>query len=200
MEKRGGLTGGTGDTNPNRLAIAFPATALATASDATQSLPIPIAEFDARHPVVLELLKIHAFFSPGFDPGLVAPGGLSAGGIKFVTQFIQCTLMEQPSVSSVGSGGVITFFNKIWSVSATSLGSGNIGYTLQESPDDVWIDLTDGAGHGYICPGQFLYLQVANGAANGLPAPVGFIEVYYRFKTIGQEEMISEMITLTSGT
>jgi hypothetical protein len=192
-----GLTGGTNDINPNRLAVALPAATLTTTSSATYNLPIPIAEFDARRPIVLELLKVHIDWG-SFNP-INTLADAATNAVTFDRNNAVIRIQEQPSVSATASGGVVVEASKYWTQWSQKTTAAVVYSGFFETPQSEWIDVTDGNGHGIICPGQFLYLFLSNNSGNTYAANTILVEIYYRFKAISQADMLTAMITLVQG-
>lgn len=169
--KRGSLTGGTGDVNPQT----FVMTAVQASADApTQvAVPVPVARFpgNANRALVMEVLEVT------FILGDLVQIGANAGWVGVVsTRAVSTTSQFAARIDT----SVIASFrqDQIYFTGA--------GFQVTDS--DFRVDLTDKNGHGILVAVDQLiltFLTAATTAANSLAA-----RVRYRIKEINLAEYI----------
>lgn len=175
-----GITGGTGDVNPQWFLITTIAGASGTYADASTTLPRERLPYGNKSQV-MEVLKVHFFL----DPALT----LTATAISVFTSLRQYLLTKsfgttEPTAPSMG-GQVIAFrhFSAIGTAAAPAV------MMPMGSYEDIQ-DLTDGAGHGVLVATDTVShgqnaVNLTFGGTNKL-----LCRVLYRWKNVSLAEYI----------
>lgn len=171
----GSITGGTGDVNPQFLTFTATQSGADTVTSTAQAIPIQRLPSGGRAQV-LELLK--AFVQM---PDLVV-SATATETTDSITLFL--------STSNLGATATTMAEPRVFGAcelrdrSAFSAG----GTYFTEYTRFKVIDLTDGAGHGFLVATDNVYGQVVSvgtGAANSV-----IIKLYYRWKNVSLQEYI----------
>lgn len=159
------LTGGTGDTNPQLLTTTITQPAADTAI--TTEIPIPIARFQQKKgkAIVFEVLGI-AYYLTDFA-AIAAQAN------------VRCSLATA-DVTGVDAPQVFDQF-RVDGIFATAVG-------FQYYPLTQYVDLSDGAGHGFLVATDNIFATLQS-TATGL-ANVITVKVKYRFKEVGLTEYL----------
>lgn len=159
------LTGGTGDVNPQLLNVLVTQTAADANTEGEVALPIPRYNAKSGRSIVLEILRISCIISDMADPAADA--------------FVSCFLKTR-------TGALITdpecFATFSWDYLFTSA----VGFAYHDRRRDV--DLSDGAGHGYLVATDSIFAS-CNSAATGLTNAANF-KILYRYKEVSLAEYI----------
>jgi len=188
MAKRGGgLTGGTGDVNPQWLGtgdLTFTGTTPVNSVIAI-AIPLPIQRLNqAGKAQVLEVLKVMWRMSIPFN---AASLGLNNwGGNAYLTT--SQLLADIDAINAPKTGKCIDFETEFLSIYQSHITPDTI--VVQSDDRPVTHDLTDGAGHGVLVGTDVIYLN--------LWVPTGFTNIstavqariLYRFKDVSLAEYI----------
>lgn len=171
----GGLTGGTGDVNPQYMNITVTQSAADTTTTQTQAIPIQRLPSGGRAQV-MEILKILAT-TPSFS-------AIAAVGETEQTMNI--------FLSTTSFGTTATTFSEprvIWNINKVRRGAFTAGgtYAYEYSLLDT-IDLTDGAGHGFLVATDNLFLQYNSGGTGA--TNTCRMKILYRWKDVSLSEYI----------
>lgn len=160
-----GLTGGTGDVNPQW--YKFSCTQSAADTTTTTAIPLPVPKLpSSKKPTVVEVLKVYWDNQVNVE----------------TDNFIQAILSTKnygTTVPSITDGGIIDQIYQAIKITTS-------GQIISIAP--VIHDLTDGAGHGMLVATDNIYLQV-NSAATSQAIPV-VCWILYRMKEITLAEYI----------
>lgn len=175
MSSRQGLTGGTGDVNPQWLSVAVNQITV----NVIQTLEVPIPFLRSSTPRgkswVMEILKIYV--REGGPEAAVAAGeniDLQTWAITFRPEVVVRRLGNPITLLSGGRQTIHAF---------TALGTYYEGTDLLKQ-----YDLNDGAGHGVLVGADSLFFSMnTSGRVN--PSFVDF-KVLYRFKAVNIQEYI----------
>lgn len=162
----GGLTGGTGDVNPQWLAIRVTESAADTTTTQAQSIPIQRLQDRAHKAQVMEVLKV-VFTSNTFPE-------VDAGVTMFLT------------TRNFGTTAVATNEPSIIAFYQTAVRLTTSGQYFAQAPY-IW-DVTDGAGHGLLVATDQVFFQIQS-ATTGV-AVVGDCRILYRWKNVSIEEYV----------
>lgn len=169
------LTGGTNDVNPQLLT--FPSLFQASVNTFVElKYPLPINRYSARagKSVVFEVLKCYL-------NGPILDTNPSAGGNR---PNATLQLSTRPAIAVDNSDpACFAYLNNTWNGAFTAGGSYQ---TMIQEP--TTIDLTDGAGHGFLVATDAIYLQ-GNTTAFAGPG-TWHVKILYRFKEVKLEEYI----------
>lgn len=169
------LTGGTGDVNPQKFVMRVPQTGADTSTLGQIPLPVPRTPTSSGEATVMEILKVFFYINNWNTPNA---GNDSELLLQLTTNpnssAVKDTLLADPRsitrwVTKIQAGGV-----------------GQDGPVI--FPLSLAVDLTDGAGHGFLVAVDNLGLQVwseGTGVTN-----VGYCDIMYRLKKVGVIEYI----------
>lgn len=168
------LTGGTKDVSPQLLTMVNVMTVANTYKEV--QVPLPVNRFFAgkSKAIVIEILKLFFDLSE-VDANPPAPGGI----ISIQGQLSTVSLTG----INAGDSRVFVKAEKIVRGAFTAAGSYATGAT-----DPITIDLTDGAGHGFLVAGDQIFFGLGTSGFTGPGS--GVIKALYRFKEIGLDEYI----------
>jgi len=175
MPKGRGLTGGTGDINPQFLHATLNESAPNTFTTAPWHLPTLKIGTSSTRAQTIELIKI--FYDTNFPDAQVAPGhghisiALKWGGIP--TSF---PTFDDPTV----------IFHDICGCEAAIGGTG-FSYAFPWMKN--CFDLTDGAGHGLILFTDVLHMCIEGTAQTA--SKYVHLQLYFRFKNVGLTEFLT---------
>lgn len=178
--RTGGLTGGTGDVNPQFLQITVNETALNTFTAEEWRLPLMKVGTSSQRAQVIEILRI---FAQHNYPDIPAAMGASTvtWGLKWG---------GQPTVMPPFDDTTIIVQDYSPCVVAGIPGAGEAYAYMRDQPSSITqYDLTDGAGHGYICFVDRLWVYIEGAGNTG--AKFINLKMYFRFKNVGMPEFIS---------
>lgn len=194
---KGGLTGGTGDVNPQwyRTTIA-PALTVTTTSGAgistSQAFPVPINRLNQKSGsvTVMEILKCRWYQTTTFT--VASPIDMIASMFSTLTTRAPASFGANIIPFAAGNPAIIDL-NGI--SNAVTIGGSILDlYSVDNSQPD-WSDLTDGDGHGILVATDNIYLNsylsVVSIAAGSMTA-VGNCncDILYRFKNVSLQEYI----------
>ncbi|GAG75379.1 unnamed protein product, partial [marine sediment metagenome] len=171
------LTGGSGDVNPQWYAAEL----LQSGTNAvtTKEFANPVARgifAKSGKATVMEILQIYVEMPP-FD-------AIAAAAETQDTRMINLGTKNHGTVA-VNLAEPSVFFHE----SHTRLGAFTEAGTYGYKDDLVYCwDLTDGAGHGFLVAGDYIYAQV-DSAGYGLAATFYF-KILYRFKNVSIKEYV----------
>lgn len=166
MSSARGLTGGTGDVNPQYLTVVAPQSGADTTTTTQVALPIQRLPNAARAQV-MELLKI--YYTIGSTP-------------TEVDNFVEVTLSTTSfgtTATNFGEPRVFSTYRRVVAITT----SGQIVYQ-----EPFVQDLTDGAGHGILVATDSIFVQIVSattGATN-----IARIKIMYRMKNVSLAEYI----------
>lgn len=172
------LTGGTGDVNPQKFVMRVAQTGADTSTLGQIPLPVPRTPTSAGEATVMEILKVFFYINnlntppPGLDSEIILQLTTNPNSIT-----TRDTLLADPR-------SVTRWSSKIQAGAVPPAGQDTpVQYKLSKA-----VDLTDGAGHGFLVAVDNLGLQVwsdGTGVTN-----VGYCDILYRLKKIGVIEYI----------
>lgn len=168
------LTGGTKDVSPQLLTMVNVMTVANTYKEV--QVPLPVNRYFAgkSKAIVIEILRLF------FDLSEVDANPPAVGGIISIQ-----AQLSTASLTGINAGDSRVFVKaeKIVRGAFTAAGSYATGAT-----DPITIDLTDGAGHGFLVAGDQIFFGL--GTSGFTAAGSGVIKALYRFKEIGLDEYI----------
>lgn len=171
----GGLTGGTGDVNPQFLSFTAAQSGADTTTTTTQAIPIQRLPSGGRSQV-MEVLKVFAQL-PVF--GAVAS---ATEANDTVSVFL----------STVSFGTTATTFSEprvFWGSHRSMEGAFTAAGTYARTEESIEVaDLTDGAGHGFLVATDNIFCQVQSTGTGG--TNTARIKILYRWKNVGLAEYI----------
>jgi hypothetical protein len=170
----GGLTGGTGDVNPQLLTMSLSTSAANTFTQST--IPFPLSRFGNKKgkAIVVEILK--AF------PDLPVWDANPAAGGQVALVLWQLATTNQTLIGTADPT-VLLFGQKEYRGAFTAAGS---YFGIAQEP--AWIDFTDGAGHGLLVGTDQVFYGV--NTTNFAGAATFTLKILYRFKEVNVEEYI----------
>lgn len=176
MMSEGGLTGGTGDINPQWMSFVATESSADTTTTTTQAVPVQRLPTGGRAQV-MEVLKVGFSFNQ-------LPASASA---TEVLDSVKCAL----STASFGTTTTTWQEPRVFAaveVSARSAFTAAGTYMATQTTQPVMLDVTDGAGHGLLIATDNIYAQVSS---SGTGSAISFgIKILYRWKNIGLQEYI----------
>lgn len=182
----GGLTGGTGDTNPQWMPLTSftvsGSSAAGTVGQSTNIVPVPPSVMmGGGRQLVMEILKVEMNISSYGQ-------FLTAGATGTAVQSMQLSLSTKNHAGVTGN------------TTACAPTSGHNIACAQWFPSaqdemcgqSFTIDLTDETGHGVIFAGQNIYLMATNISQSGIYTGARTIQgrLLYRWKGVGLKEYI----------
>lgn len=169
---RKGLSGGTGDVNPQHYVVRVVQPAADTTVQTAFPLPVPKYPGSNNRAIVFELLMVRFLF-----------GDLSVAGAA-------ANISGAVSTSAIGTATALDVRADPRTVASTSkdfLFATAVGF--QYTPDrDTTIDLRDGSGRGILIGTDEIFITLisaATGVANGMA-----VRMTYRLKEVGLAEYI----------
>lgn len=173
---RESLTGGTGDVNPQWLAIP-PVTTSAVNVFTPIGYPLPISRPGSsgkQKTTVIEILKVW----------MDMPNNDNYQSATIVRTTASVVVATSPlSTVDISDPRVIAYSTRTW------ITQNNAGNSLSSIEMDPWIiDVTDGAGHGILVGTDTIYVGVATSNFIGLGSCV--VRILYRFKDVTLTEYI----------
>lgn len=179
MAKRGrgdilSLTGGTGDVNPNYLGMDVLLSAANTYTQASTAVPQLPAVVGQNSAIVMEIIWVEFDF----------------GGFEHVngnTEEVEIQVTNRSVAGALGQShpGLIAKQN----LSGGFLVEGGSIY-----PTVYKMDISDGAGHGYLFAGQTIYISATSFGL--VAAATAYARVCYRFKRVSIQEYVGMMASL----
>lgn len=166
MSSARGLTGGTGDVNPQYLTVVAPQSGADTTTTTQVALPIQRLPNAARAQV-LEILKV--FYTIG---------ATSAEVDNQIDVFI--------STTSFGTTGTNYGEPRVFSAYRRTLLLTTSGQSIYTEP--FVQDLTDGAGHGILIATDSIFVQVVSATTSATNS--ARIKLMYRMKNVSLAEYI----------
>lgn len=171
----GSLTGGTGDVNPQTLSFTVTQSAADTTTTASQAIPIQRLPSGGRSQV-MEVLKV--WFSHTAFPAIAS----ATEAVDTMSCFLS-TKSFGTTATTFAEPTVFASFFRAMRGAFTAAG------TYGSYQDNMhMVDLTDGAGHGYLVATDFIFAQMQSagtGAANNT-----VVKLLYRWKNVGLAEYI----------
>lgn len=172
--RRDTLTGGTNDVNPQFMNLSVTQSAADTFTQTTTQIPIQRLATMGRAQV-MEVLKI--YFQCTDISAATAPNVLKAIIIQLTTKsFAAAVNLNEPTCFG--------FYNKAIANAFTAAGTG----ILSSEVEPYVMDLTDGAGHGFLVASDNIYLGCFSsntGNANAVQ-----IKILYRWKDVSVQEYV----------
>lgn len=171
-----GLTGGSGDINPQWLTSSTTQSAADTATTSQLTLPVQRLPESANKALVMEILRVYFQF-PTFGAFAAAAESTDRMTCALTTKNFSTTAisLDEPTcfaIARVVRQGAFT-------------AAGTYGY--QESAILSW-DCTDGAGHGVLVATDSIFSQVSS-TGTGNANQVQF-KILYRWKKVSLSEYI----------
>jgi len=174
----GGLTGGTGDVNPQFFNMSQTQSAADTTT--TGTFPIPIQRLpQGGRSQVMEVLKI-------FWNRTAMPASASATEAADIIAFAISTTSFGTTTPINGIANPRVIYQRADTNRSAFTAAGT--YMFQDVGQNGNIDVTDGAGHGILVATDNIFLQVAStttGAANTVDT-----KLLFRWKNVGLSEYI----------
>lgn len=175
MSTSKGLTGGTGDVSPQ--IFQSPILNMTAANTYTEtSFPVPINRFpeSSGRVVIMEILKIFWYLGEA-DANNSAAGNLLTSQIQLST--------SSKAAMALGDSNVFSSYEKTYRGAFTAAGTYQTAIV-----EPVVMDLSDGAGHGYLVASDRFFMGMAT--AQFTAASFGFCKILYRFKRVSLQEYI----------
>lgn len=175
MTGEGGLTGGTGDTNPQWLSFSATQSAADTTTTTTQAIPIQRLPSGGRSQI-LEILRVHV-------EGPVLPASASAtetsdsASILFTSKNFGTTAINSAEP---------TCFSNFAQVSRSAFTAAGTYFNVFSNVMDQ--DLTDGAGHGVLIATDNIFAQTQSASTGN--TNTWRCKILYRWKNVGLAEYI----------
>lgn len=173
-----GLTGGTGDVNPQWFVTTFKSLGT-TYGDA--STPMPIQRLPSRgRSQVMEILKVQFY-----NLNLISAPLHIVAGTDAACRFYLTTKSNGTTEPTGQTGAVIC--SKSLSVASVAASTASIDWAFED-----FIDLTDGAGHGILVATDTIFVGCIQTNANSPFTAGGAIaaRIFYRMKDVGIQEYI----------
>lgn len=171
----GGLTGGTGDVNPQWLNFSVTQSAADTTTTATQNIPIQRLPQGGRAQV-LEVLRVE--ISTSSFPAIASAAEAEDSMVVFLS-----TTSFGTTATTFSEPRVFAGISKVKQGAFTAGGSFGVEYSNIDR-----LDLTDGAGHGLLIATDSIFAQYVSGGTGA--ANVARIKLLYRWKDVGLSEYI----------
>ncbi len=174
-KKRAGesLTGGTGDVNPQQFIMRVVQSAPDTYTQ--QLFPLPIQRLNSKgKAMVMEVLRIF-FFATGVPVAIAAQ---VIGTIR-----VHVTTSAFATEPGPDNPRLVMRYEKEFQNAFTAAGS-----FVYDSFEPFMIDMTDGAGHGFLIGTDNLFLAVSSASTS--VANVATARILYRWKDVGLSEYI----------
>lgn len=171
-----GLTGGTGDVNPQWMQWTVTQSGADTTTSASQPVPIQRLQ-DKGRAQVMEVLKV------AITHTAMPVSGAVGEGVDSISVYI--------STKNQGTTGTSwaepTVFAAVLDSSSNAFTAG--GTYMSARPTMPFIfDLTDGAGHGYLVATDTVYAQITSGNTGATNSAI--VRFLYRWKNVGLAEYI----------
>lgn len=173
----GGITGGTGDVNPQFMQVSAAQSAGDTTTTTTLALPIQRLPTGGRAQVV-EVLRV------GYFPRSTLPASASATEVLDSISVAVSTSSFGTTSANFSEPRVISY----WQIAQRSAFTAAGTYMAAYPPVPFWHDLTDGAGHGLLVATDNLYIQVSS-SGTGQTNTVD-VKLLYRWKNVGLQEYV----------
>jgi len=172
--RRDTLTGGTNDVNPQFMNLSVTQSAADTFTQITTQIPIQRLATMGRAQV-MEVLKV--IFQSSDIITATAPLVTKSVQIALTTKsFGAAVNLNEPTCFAIYQKGATNAF--------TAAGTGMIANEIEP----YVLDLTDGAGHGFLVASDNIFLQassVGTGVSNS-----GFVKILYRWKDVSVQEYV----------
>ena len=173
-KRRDTLTGGTNDVNPQFMNLTINESAADTFTQIAQQIPIQRLATMGRAQV-MEVLKI--FISASEISASTVGVTLRQISVALTTKsFAQAVQLNEPTCFG--------YYQKTVSNAFSAGGSG----TIAQEVEPMCIDLTDGAGHGFLVASDNIYLQVSS-TATTIPV-AAYVKILYRWKDVSVQEYV----------
>lgn len=182
----GSLTGGLGDVNGAFLST----TVTQTGSDATttQSIQTPVTVVAGRSSSdIMEILKVFFYFD--VTPPPTANSNASRFDIYLSTKNFATT---EPSLRQ---GDALVFAAATIQNSVTQ--SSAVGEITATGVYPIAMDLTDGAGHGFLVATSNIYAQLVSASTS--QTNVCRIKILYRLKKVSESQLTSLLLSQNQG-
>lgn len=188
----GGLSGGTGDLNPQWFSTSAVESANDTTTTTAVSTPPGIGLSQSGKPLAMEILKVMVNFEQNNSPGKTwdgtaatyAPGATSENMSDVRLIISSKNFGTTYPALSMGDATVVAFLRESLRIYESTAASTLA--TIDEGP--LVLDMTDGAGHGVLYANQNMYLQVSSTVTNNIIA--ARVKILYREKYISQAELL----------
>lgn len=172
----GMLTGGTGDVNPQWLQWTITQSGADTTTTTAQ--PIPIQRLpDRGRAQVMEVLKV------AITHTAMPVSASAAENIDSISVYIS-TKSQGTTATSWAEPTVFAAVLDSQSSAFTAAGT----YMSSRPTQPFIMDLTDGAGHGYLIATDNVFGQVTSGNTGATNSAI--VRLYYRWKNVGLAEYI----------
>lgn len=175
MGGEGGLTGGTGDVNPQWMTFSVTQSAADTTTTQQQNIPVQRLPQGGRAQV-LEVLKIQAFIQQ-------FPAIASATEAEDTLSLFLSTTSFGTTATTFAEPRVFAAVQRVKQGAFTAAGTYGVEYALIDQ-----IDLSDGAGHGLLIATDSIFAQLVSGGTGA--ANTARIKMLYRWKDVGLSEYI----------
>lgn len=197
------LTGGTGDVNPQYMTAIF-TKGTGTIGDVKEvTMPLPVNRVTtgrASTAQVVEVLKFAVDFDWLTSNGNIATGDGPNVNVRYfaeVDQRSSTTIVGQTRPSCIFSKESAVYLHAI--IAAVTSSQINLsGGMVDVGP--LFIDLTDGAGHGILVAADQLFFRFSVMQANvtGTTYPAATIRMFYRLKNVSLQEYVGMVATLSA--
>lgn len=169
------LTGGTGDVNPQYMHGTFTQLGVDTTTSTAFNLPITRIP-QGQRVTILEVLKIWVMNN--------AFGAVNSATEQSEDVSVAFSTINMGSlIASFNEPNVFAYFTRDRQSAFSALGT--YAYIIDEPR---MVDLTDGAGHGFLLANDQMFIQCSS-AGTGLAMGTWF-KMLYRFKTVGIVEYV----------
>lgn len=166
------LTGGTGDVNPQFMNMFIQQSAADTLTQLAQPIPVQRLQ-NAGRAQVMEVLKVFINSTP-----------ISTSATAAISHSIRVTLGTKSGVASVNDPTIFAYQEKSNINAFTAAGTG----LLNKDVGPFIVDLTDGAGHGFLVGSDQIYVNIQS-TATGQTNAVS-VKILYRWKDVSIQEYV----------
>ena len=183
--KRGGLSGGTGDVNPQWFSTSVTQSAADTTTTQAVSSPPGIGLSQSGKSLAMELLKMAVTFdSIGALYGSLPGAGTAGTVVRRVYLGNKNFSTTEPPLKS-GDATVVGWVDDEIFIADTT--AANLDFAVGVQQPFVF-DFTDGAGHGLLYANQNLYIQLVSGGTGIVNT--ARVKMLYREKYITEPELL----------
>lgn len=196
------LTGGTGDVNPQWMTLNVTQGAADNTTTTGFALPVPRYPMQNGKSIVMEIIKVQWSMSPlamktADVPAASAFFGLLQNALISTSNLAPLTTTTLASITQgLANPRVISHYQKEAGVIAVGAPSGTAQmWVLSANDEPVFMDLTDGAGHGFLVGTDTIYITILTGTKAGATFESGqsnnaLCRLLYRFKEIDLAEYV----------
>lgn len=172
--RRDTLTGGTNDVNPQFMNLSLTQSGIDTFTQSATQIPIQRLATMGRAQV-MEVLKVF-FQTSDITVGAAGTTARQVTAALTTKSFAAAVQLNEPTCFAIYQKGVTNAFS--------AGGSG----TIASEMEPYVIDLSDGAGHGFLVASDNIYLQVSS--ANSGVANLANVKILYRWKDVSVQEYV----------